>query len=99
MKNKHCNWCDNQFQTKLSYQIYCSAPCREQATKEKIAIKYTKDRIAKRGNKARPCKSCGKQLSMYTEEVICQACESNPDEVSQVLKEMKRIINGKTKLD
>ena len=99
MKNKHCSWCDKQFQTKLSYQIYCSAECREQATKEKIAEKYIKDRVKKRAGKVRLCKTCGKQLSMYTEEVICQSCEVNPDDVRDVLKEIKGIINGKIEFE
>jgi hypothetical protein len=97
MKNKHCSWCDKQFQTKLSYQIYCSAECREQATKEKIAQKYLRDKVKKRIGKVRLCKTCGRHLSIYTEEVICQICEVNPDEVRDALKEIKGIINGKIK--
>jgi methylphosphotriester-DNA--protein-cysteine methyltransferase len=99
MKNKHCSWCDKQFQTKLSYQIYCSPECREQATKEKIAEKYLKDRVKKRAGKIRLCKSCNKQLSRYTEETICQICEVIPDDVKNTLKEIKDILNGKTKLE
>jgi RecJ-like exonuclease len=99
MKNKHCSWCDKQFQTKLSYQIYCSPECREQATKEKIAQKYLRDKVKKRAGKIRLCKTCGKQLSMYTEEVICQSCDINPDDVRDILKEIKGIINGKIELE
>jgi DNA-binding TFAR19-related protein (PDSD5 family) len=99
MKNKHCSWCDKQFQTKLSYQIYCSPECREQATREKIAQKYLKDKVKKRMGKVRLCKTCSKQLSMYTEETICQICEVNPDDVKDTLKEIKDILNGKIKLD
>jgi len=99
MKNKHCSWCDSQFKTALSYQIYCSAECREQATREKIAQKYLRDKVKKRAGKVRLCKTCGKQLSMYTEETICQLCEVNPDDVKDALKEIKDILNGKTKLD
>jgi hypothetical protein len=99
MTNKHCSWCDKQFQSKLSYQIYCSAECREQATKEKIAEKYIKDKIKKRAGKVRLCKSCNRQLSMYTEETICQSCEVNPDDVKDTLKEIKDILNGKIEFD
>jgi hypothetical protein len=99
MKNKHCSWCDSQFKTALSYQIYCSAECREQATREKIAQKYLRDKVKKRAGKVRLCKTCSKQLSMYTEETICQLCEVNPDDVKDALKEIKDILNGKTKLD
>jgi len=97
MKNKHCNWCDHAFETQLSYQIYCSAECRKEATKQKIAEKYLKDKVKNRQGK-RKCKNCGKGLSMYTEEVICQSCEINPGDVKDVLKEIKDIINGKIEL-
>lgn len=40
MKSKHCEWCDHTFETKISYQIYCSSECREAATKEKIMARY-----------------------------------------------------------
>jgi len=99
MKNKHCDWCDKQFKTSLSYQIYCSPECRQLATKEKIAEKYIKDKVKKRAGKVRLCKSCSKQLSMYTEETICQACDVNPDDVKDTLKEIKDILNGKIELD
>ncbi len=99
MKTKHCDWCDHPFETKLSYQIYCSPECRQLATKEKIAEKYLRDKIKKRAGKPRPCKNCGRQLSMYTEETICQSCEVNPDDVRDVLKDIKGIINGKIELD
>ena len=99
MKNKHCEWCDHPFETKLSYQIYCSAECREAATREKIAEKYIRDKIKKRKDKDRPCKSCGKQLSMYNDSATCIECEANPDEVNQILKQIRNIANGKTELD
>jgi len=99
MKSKHCNWCDTQFNTKLSYQIYCSPECRESATREKIAEKYNRDKIQKRKNKHRPCKSCGTQLSAYNDSAICNNCESNPDELGQVLREIKGIANGKIEFE
>ena len=99
MINKHCSWCDKQFQTKLSYQIYCSTECREQATKEKIAEKYLRDKVKKRIGKIRLCKSCNKYLSIYTEESICNACLVNPDDIKNVLKDIREIMDGKTKLD
>ncbi|NBR61261.1 MAG: hypothetical protein EBT86_06365 [Actinobacteria bacterium] len=99
MKTKHCDWCDHAFQTKLSYQIYCSPECRQEATKQKIAEKYLRDKIKKRAGKIRLCKNCGKQMSMYTEETICQTCDINPDDVKDALKEIKDILNGKIKFD
>jgi hypothetical protein len=99
MKNKHCNWCDNQFSTSISYQIYCSAECREQATKEKIAQKYLSNKIQNRRVKMRVCKLCGINLSIYNDNPICQSCEINPNDVKDALKEIKGIIDGKIELE
>jgi len=91
MKNKHCEWCDHQFQTKISYQIYCSAECREAATKEKIAARYQISRISRRANgKKRNCKSCNAELSIYNDDILCSVCSVNPKDVGRALKEMKR---------
>jgi hypothetical protein len=96
MKNKHCDWCDSQFQTKVSYQIYCSATCREQATKEKIAQRYAQTRRSKRLFKVRNCKSCSIPLSAYNDEELCGECLVNPVEVKKALKDLKGFINGKS---
>lgn len=96
---KHCQWCDNQFEASVSYQIYCSPECREQATREKIAERYARNRITKRSKKNRKCKSCGSNLSMYNDEQTCTACDINPSDVSKILKEMKGIADGKIELD
>ena len=99
MTNKHCSWCDKQFQTKLSYQIYCSAECREQATREKIAERYARNRLQKPSRKNRKCKNCESTLSIYNDEQTCSICEINPSEVNKVLKELKGIADGKIELD
>ena len=99
MKNKHCQWCDNQFETKVSYQIYCSVACRELATKEKISERYSLVKRKKRAEKPRSCKSCGARLSVYNDEEICQTCNINPADVSKALKEIKGIANGKKSLE
>jgi len=96
---KHCQWCDNQFEASVSYQIYCSPECREQATREKIAERYARNRITKRSKKNRKCKSCGASLSMYNDEQTCTACDINPSDVLKILKEMKGIADGKIELD
>ena len=93
MINKHCEWCDHSFQTKISYQIYCSAECREAATKEKIMQNYFLKQVKKRFEKKRTCKSCGSLLSAYNDSQTCFACVSNPSDVSKALKEIKGIIN------
>jgi hypothetical protein len=95
MKNKHCSWCDHNFQTNISYQIYCSAECREAATKEKIAERYKMQKAKKRAGKPRKCKNCDGPMSMYNDDVICQKCQINPEDVNKILKEIKGIANGK----
>ena len=99
MKSKHCNWCDNTFETKVSYQIYCSTECRQLATRQKIAERYLITRIKKRAGKPRKCKSCGSALSMYNEEKTCNACTPEIDEITKALKQIKGIVNGKINLD
>jgi len=94
---KHCQWCDNNFDTKISYQIYCSSECRESATKEKIAERYVQTRRSKRYGKDRRCKSCDTVLSVYNDDTICQSCEIVPKEVQKVLKDIKGMANGKNK--
>jgi hypothetical protein len=95
MKTKHCEWCDHSFKTKISYQIYCSAECREAATKEKILARYQITRRVKRAEKVRACKSCGSDLSMYNDDQLCQSCDVNPSDVAKALKEIKGLMNGK----
>lgn len=94
---KHCQWCDNNFDTKISYQIYCSSECREFATKEKITQRYLQTRRSRRYGKDRKCKSCGTVLSIYNDEVLCQLCIIVPKDVNQALKEIKGLANGKNK--
>jgi hypothetical protein len=90
---KHCQWCDNQFTSQVSYKIYCSAECREQATKEKIAERYIVSRRAKRVGKDRRCKACKGKLSAYNDEQLCTNCLVNPAEVSKELKRMKGFLS------
>lgn len=92
---KNCQWCDITFSPRVSYQIYCSDSCREQATKEKIAQRYAMKRRNKMIGKTRECKSCGKPLSVYNDEQLCSVCTVNPKDVASVLREIKRLANGK----
>lgn len=94
---KNCQWCDASFITDISYKIYCSAECREAATKDKIAQKYAQKRRERMMNKKRFCKSCNSQLSAYNDDNICHACEINPKDVAKALKELKDIADGKPK--
>ena len=92
---KHCQWCDNEFTTNVSYQIYCSATCRDLATKEKIAARYLVTRRQKRKGKVRNCKECNQPLSIYNDDPLCYSCSINPKEVGKMLKIIKGFSNGK----
>jgi hypothetical protein len=86
---KHCQWCDKQFKTDITYQIYCSPECRDMSTKEKIAARYMISRRQKRKGKERNCKSCKEALSIYNDDSLCVKCNVNPSEVAKALKEIK----------
>ena len=86
---KHCQWCDKQFKTDITYQIYCSSECRDMSTKEKIAARYIISRRQKRKGKERNCKSCKEALSIYNDESLCVKCNVNPSDVAKALKEIK----------
>jgi hypothetical protein len=90
---KHCQWCDKDFKTEITYQIYCSAECREKSTKEKIASRYQISRRKKRKGKVRLCKSCGISLSIYNDEHLCNTCLVNPNDVNKALKDIKGLAN------
>ena len=93
---KLCQWCDLSFETKVSYQIYCSSECRDAATKQKIAERYQLSRISRRTGKVRKCKKCEQNLSIYNDEQICSKCLINPVDISIALKDIKRLSNGKS---
>jgi hypothetical protein len=92
---KHCNWCDKEFKTDISYQIYCSVVCRDSATKEKIAQRYIISRRQKRKGKNRICKFCSKNLSIYNDDSLCNSCLIITSDVVKALKEIKGIANEK----
>jgi hypothetical protein len=92
---KTCQWCDAAFEPKVSYQIYCSEQCREEATKEKINQRYIIARRNKMMSKPKQCKACHKPLSVYNDESLCASCIVDPKEVSRTLREMKGLANGK----
>jgi hypothetical protein len=96
---KNCQRCDNTFKPSVGYQIYCSAGCRDEATKEKIAQRYVIARRTRMMGKKRNCKSCGTTLSAYNDDPLCQICLVNPSEVAKALKEIKGIADGKPKFD
>jgi len=86
---KHCRWCENDFNSDISYQIYCSPECREAATKEKISQRYLISRRQRRLGKNRRCKMCEEKLSIYNDDILCTKCNISPSEVSKALKQIK----------
>lgn len=91
---KQCERCDTKFKPKVSYQIYCSENCRDEATKDKIAERYQITRRQKRIGKRRICLGgCGTQLSIYNDSGFCSNCNIHQKAVEKMLKELKGIID------
>lgn len=91
---KICDWCSEEFEPKVSYQIYCSVECREGATRNKIAERYQVNRIKNRSLKKRKCSGgCGTYISMYNDNGFCNQCMVNKRKVDQMLKELKGLFD------
>lgn len=91
---KTCDWCLENFEPKVAYQIYCSSSCREASTKEKVNERYQKNRRKKLYGKERRCSNgCGTNLSIYNTNGICSSCEVNNKKVERALKELKGIVD------
>jgi uncharacterized protein YmfQ (DUF2313 family) len=87
---KSCERCDKKFKPRVSYQIYCSNGCRDEATKEKIAERYLITRRQKRIGKNRRCLGgCGVKLSIYNDDGFCSNCNVSKKAVDKMLKEIK----------
>jgi hypothetical protein len=91
MKVKYCKWCDASFEADVSYQIYCSSECRESATKEKINDRYIAKRRKQQQKNPKLCRNCGKKLSVYNDDSICENCIINPKDVKDVLRDLRRM--------
>ena len=95
---KLCEKCDNNFEPKVSYQIYCGDICREEATKIKIAERYQITRRQRRIGKKRLCISgCKEQLSIYNDSGFCSNCNINKKEVDKMLKQLKGFFDYEQK--
>jgi hypothetical protein len=91
---KQCSWCSTYFYGAVSYQIYCSAECRDEATKEKIAERHKATRRHKRNNKVRMCAGkCGTRLSLYNEHTHCAVCYINSKEVNKKIKQIRMFFH------
>lgn len=87
---KSCERCDNKFTPKVSYQIYCSDSCRDEATKDKIAERYLRIKRQRRIGKKRFCiGGCGVQISIYNDDGFCSNCNINKKIVDKMLKEVR----------
>lgn len=87
---KQCERCENRFKPKVSYQIYCSQKCRDDATREKIHERYQITRRQKRKGKIRNCLGgCGTKLSIYNDSGFCANCNVSKKAVDKLLKEVK----------
>lgn len=95
---KLCSWCSNEFNPKVSYQIYCSVECRDEATREKISERYQINRIKIRSEKKRKCSGgCGINISIYNENGFCSNCMVNKKRVDQMLKQLKGLFDYEQK--
>ena len=91
---KICDWCSEEFQPNVSYQIYCSIECRTLATKEKVNERYQLKRRARLATKERRCGGgCGTLLSIYNDNGFCSRCMVSEKKVNKALKELKGIID------
>ncbi len=91
---KPCSWCGNDFASKISYQIYCSVVCRDEATKIKIVERHKVLRRQKRKDKNRQCAGgCGTQLSIYNDDLMCNTCSINKKQLAKKFKEMKGMMH------
>lgn len=90
---KICDWCSEEFQPNVTYQIYCSPECRKLATKEKVNERYLfRKRQKMRKSKKRCSGGCDTILSVYNETGFCSQCMVNNKQVNQALKELKGLI-------
>jgi len=87
---KHCEWCDNNFDTKSKNQIYCSIECRTEATKQKVVQRYKITKAKERVGKERRCAGgCNTLLSIYNDNNFCDTCLINNKKLDRFLKEIK----------
>ncbi len=87
---KQCSWCSNRFAPNVPYQIYCSAGCREEATKEKIVERHKENKRKKNSEKNRMCAAgCGTKLSIYNDHTLCNSCYVDKKQVNKKIREIK----------
>jgi hypothetical protein len=95
---KHCEWCDESFDTTSKNQIYCDAECRTNATKQKIVQRYKITKAQERIGKDRRCAgNCDTILSIYNDNGFCDSCLVNNKKLDRTLKEIKDFFDYEQK--
>lgn len=86
----YCTWCEKDFIPASPKQIYCSAECRQEASREKIIERYHAEKRKKRLGKKRLCAGeCGTPLSIYNDAGICDNCLTNKRKMKSFIREIK----------
>lgn len=87
---KICQWCENDFKSPSPNQIYCSAECRLESTKQKVNQRYQQVKVKNRIGKERRCAGgCNTLLSVYNDDTFCNSCLVNNKKVDKFLKDVK----------
>lgn len=85
---RFCLVCDSEFEPSIHVQVYCSAHCREIATKQKIIEGRYRKRLR---SKPRLCAGgCGTMLSIYNDSNMCDSCSINRRQYRAFLQELKQ---------
>lgn len=91
---KQCDWCNNYFTANVSYQVYCTTACRDEATKEKISDRQKFLKRQKRQGKDRFCVGkCGTRLSIYNDNNVCDNCNTHNKELKKKMKEIRMFMH------
>jgi hypothetical protein len=90
----NCIWCGEEFHPNSAKQIYCSTPCRQQASKEKILERYHIEKRKKRKGKEKKCAGgCGTTLSIYNDSSMCDNCLVHKKKMNSFMKELKNYFD------
>lgn len=94
MEQLFCILCDKPFIPNSNKQIYCSAGCRQEASKEKILERYNIEKRKKRMGKEKKCAGgCGTILSIYNDSGMCDNCLVHSKKMNKFIKELKEYFD------
>jgi methylphosphotriester-DNA--protein-cysteine methyltransferase len=80
---RECGWCGDDFTAVKSNQIYCKTECTRRASNQKIIERYHAKK-AIRESTDRQCAECGKPLSKYNIETVCNPCQQSRKELDRI---------------